>query len=138
MARDAGANKVYFASAAPPVRFPNVYGIDMPSRDELLATDRTDEQICQEIGADALIYQDLDALVKDVKLSNPQIKNFDCSCFDGKYVTGDIDEAYLNNIEAARGDVNKKKKPSNSSTQMDLNLIDTYENEAAEEAAEAS
>jgi amidophosphoribosyltransferase len=138
MARDAGANKVYFASAAPPVRFPNVYGIDMPSRDELLATGRTDEQICQEIGADALIYQDLDALVNDVKLSNPQIKNFDCSCFDGKYVTGDIDEAYLNNIEAARGDVNKKKKPSNSSAQMDLNLIDTFENEASEETAEAS
>ena len=127
MARDAGANKVYFASAAPPVRFPNVYGIDMPSRDELLATGRTDEQICQEIGADALIYQDLDALVKGVKLSNPQINDFDCSCFDGKYVTGDINEAYLANIEAARGDINKKQKPANSSTQMDLNLIDSLE-----------
>ncbi len=136
MARDAGANKVYFASAAPPVRFPNVYGIDMPSRDELLATDRTDEQICQEIGADALIYQDLDALVAGVKLSNPKIKDFDCSCFDGKYVTGDIDEAYLANIEAARGDVNKRQKPSNSSTQMDLNLIDTFDNESAEEITE--
>jgi amidophosphoribosyltransferase len=124
MARDAGANEVYFASAAPPVRFPNVYGIDMPSRDELLATGRTDEQICQEIGADALIYQDLDALVRDVKLSNPNIHDFDCSCFDGKYVTGDINEAYLANIEAARGDGNKKQKPANSSTQMDLNLID--------------
>jgi amidophosphoribosyltransferase len=134
MARDAGANKVYFASAAPPVRFPNVYGIDMPSRDELLATDRTDEQICQEIGADALIYQDLDALVAGVKLSNPSIKNFDCSCFDGKYVTGDIDEAYLANIEAARGDGSGNAKPSNSSTQMDLNLI---ESEDFEESAEA-
>jgi amidophosphoribosyltransferase len=125
MARDAGANKVYFASAAPPVRFPNVYGIDMPSRDELLATNRTDEEICKEIGADALIYQDLDALMNDVKLSNPEIKNFDCSCFDGKYVTGDVDAAYLNRIESARGDANKKQKPANSSTQMDLNLVDS-------------
>ncbi|NOT15811.1 MAG: amidophosphoribosyltransferase [Methylotenera sp.] len=131
MARDAGANKVYFASAAPPVRFPNVYGIDMPSRDELLATGRTDEQICQEIGADALIYQDLDALVAGVTLNNPNIKNFDCSCFDGKYVTGDISEAYLAAIENARGDGSKKQKPANSSTQMDLNLI-----ESAEESVE--
>jgi amidophosphoribosyltransferase len=138
MARDAGANKVYFASAAPPVRFPNVYGIDMPSRDELLATGRTDEQICQEIGADALIYQDLDALVEGVKLGNPHIKNFDCSCFDGKYVTGDINEAYLNNIETARGDMSKKQKPTNSSTQMDLNLIDSFDNEPAEETTEVN
>src|SRR6187397_1795737 len=87
MARDAGANKVYFASAAPPVRFPNVYGIDMPSRDELLATGRSDEEICKEIGADALIYQDLDDLVGDIKLSNTAIADFDCSCFDGNYVT---------------------------------------------------
>ncbi|MES2182428.1 MAG: amidophosphoribosyltransferase [Pseudomonadota bacterium] len=123
MARDAGANKVYFASAAPPVRFPNVYGIDMPSRDELLATDRTDEEICKQIGADALIYQDLDELVRDVKLSNPKINDFDCSCFDGKYVTGDIDDAYLSRIESARGDLNGRQKPANSSTQMDLNLI---------------
>ncbi len=127
MARDAGANKVYFASAAPPVRFPNVYGIDMPSRDELLATGRTDDEICKEIGADALIYQDLDELVRDVKLSNPKIIDFDCSCFDGKYVTGDIDDAYLSRIESARGDLNSKQKPANSSTQMDLNLINADE-----------
>jgi amidophosphoribosyltransferase len=123
MARDAGATKVYFASAAPPVRFPNVYGIDMPSRDELLATGRSDEEICKEIGADALIYQDLDALVDDIKQSNPKIKDFDCSCFDGKYVTGDISEAYLSKIESARGDGQKNAKPANSSTQLDLNLI---------------
>ncbi|MBC7787767.1 MAG: amidophosphoribosyltransferase [Methylophilaceae bacterium] len=129
MARDAGANKVYFASAAPPVRFPNVYGIDMPSRDELLATDRTDEEICKEIGADALIYQDLDELVRDIGLSNPAMKVFDCSCFDGKYVTGDIDEAYLTNIETARGDINKEHKPTNASTQMDLNLLPTVGHE---------
>ncbi|MBC7697275.1 MAG: amidophosphoribosyltransferase [Bacteroidia bacterium] len=127
MARDAGANKVYFASAAPPVRFPNVYGIDMPSRDELLATGRTDDEICKEIGADALIYQDLDELVRDVKLSNPKIIDFDCSCFDGKYVTGDIDDAYLSRIESARGDLNGNQKPANSSTQMDLNLINADE-----------
>lgn len=135
MARDAGANKVYFASAAPPVRFPNVYGIDMPSRDELLATGRTDEQICQEIGADALIYQDLDALVRDIAQLNPKMKVFDCSCFDGKYVTGDVDAAYLNRIESARGDLNKKQKPSNSSTQLDLNLIDAGEDEVLEHAS---
>jgi amidophosphoribosyltransferase len=134
MARDAGANKVYFASAAPPVRFPNVYGIDMPSRDELLATGRTDEEICKEIGADGLIYQDLDALVRDIGLSNPSMKVFDCSCFDGKYVTGDIDEAYLARIESARGDINKKDKPANSITQMDLNLVANNEEDEIVEA----
>ena len=129
MARDAGANKVYFASAAPPVRFPNVYGIDMPSRDELLATDRTDEEICQAIGADALIYQDLDDLIECVQLINPAIKNFDSSCFDGIYVTGDVNEAYFAAIEAARGEGEKHKKPVNSSTQLDLNLITLKETE---------
>jgi amidophosphoribosyltransferase len=127
MARDAGANKVYFASAAPPVRFPNVYGIDMPSRDELLATGRTDDEICKEIGADALIYQDLDALVAGIKLNNPKIEDFDCSCFDGNYVTGDVNAAYLANIEAARGDENKKERPANSITQLDLNLLNEKE-----------
>ena len=125
MARDAGANKVFFASAAPPVRYPNVYGIDMPSRGELLATGRTDEEICKEIGADALIYQDLEDLIKVVKANNPNIKNLDCSCFNGEYITGDINEAYLANIETARGDAIKTKKPANSSTQLDLNLVDT-------------
>jgi amidophosphoribosyltransferase len=125
MARDAGANKVYFASAAPPVRFPNVYGIDMPSRDELLATGRTDEEICQEIGADALIYQDLEDLKASITKSNPRLTEFDASCFDGEYVTGDVDAAYLNRIESARSDVNKKQRPPNSSTQLDLNLIST-------------
>jgi amidophosphoribosyltransferase len=134
MARDAGANKVYFASAAPPVRFPNVYGIDMPSRDELLATGRSDEEICKEIGADALIYQDLDALIADVKFRNPNIKDFDCSCFDGKYVTGDITEAYLAKIESARADGKKGQKPANSITQLDLNLINTNDLQVEESA----
>jgi amidophosphoribosyltransferase len=131
MAREAGANKVFFASAAPPVRFPNVYGIDMPSRDELLATGRSDEEICQAIGADALIYQDLDALVHDVRLGNPSITRFDNSCFDGQYVTGDIDEAYLDAIEAARRDGAKVRKPANSTTQLDLNLVSMEEEELA-------
>lgn len=129
MARDAGASKVFFASAAPPVRFPNVYGIDMPSRDELLATGRTDQQICEEIGADALIYQDLDALIAAVQLSNPDIKVFDCSCFDGNYITGDIDEAYLERTESARGDSATKERPANSITQLDLNLVASREEE---------
>lgn len=131
MAREAGANKVFFASAAPPVKFPNVYGIDMPSRDELLATGRSDEEICAAIGADGLIYQDLDALVRDIRLSNPAIERFDCSCFDGEYVTGDIDAAYLQAIETARRDGAKVKKPANSTTQMDLNLV-SVEDEAEE------
>jgi amidophosphoribosyltransferase len=127
MARDAGANKVYFASAAPPVRFPNVYGIDMPSRDELLATDRTDAEICKEIGADGLIYQDLEALEAVVLALNPSIQGFDSSCFDGNYVTGDVDGAYLDHIEALRADSIRMDRPPNSITQMDLNLVDTEE-----------
>ena len=95
----------------------------MPSRDELLATGRTDEEICAEIGADALIYQDLEALVQDIRLSNPKIQFFDSSCFDGCYITGDIDEDYLNKIESARGDAAKQDKPANSSTQLDMNLV---------------
>jgi amidophosphoribosyltransferase len=129
MARDAGANKVYFASAAPPVRFPNVYGIDMPSRDELLATDRTDAEICAEIGADGLIYQDLEALEAVVLALNPNIQDFDSSCFDGHYVTGDVDSVYLGRIEALRADSIQTDRPPNSTTQMDLNLVDTEEEE---------
>jgi amidophosphoribosyltransferase len=90
MARDAGASKVFFASASPPVRFPNVYGIDMPSARELIATGRNDEQIAQEIGADCLIYQDLDALIHDVQSVNPRVQNFETSCFSGIYITGDV------------------------------------------------
>ncbi len=135
MARDAGARKVYFASAAPPVRFPNVYGIDMPSRDELLATDRTDEEICQEIGADALIYQDLEALEQVVLKLNPKIQDFDSSCFDGHYVTGDVDIAYLNRIETLRGDSVQTQRPPNSTTQMDLNLVGSEEDDLLERAS---
>ncbi|MDD5028792.1 MAG: amidophosphoribosyltransferase [Rhodoferax sp.] len=90
MARDAGANKVYMASAAPPVRFPNVYGIDMPTPQELVAHNRTIEEVRQIIGCDALIYQDVDAMKKAIGSLNPAIKGFDASCFDGVYVTGDV------------------------------------------------
>jgi amidophosphoribosyltransferase len=100
MARESGAKKVFFASASPPVRFPNVYGIDMPSRAELIANGRTEAEIATLIGADAVIYQDLDALIEDVRALNPSIERFDCSCFDGVYVTGDVSEAYLASIEA--------------------------------------
>jgi len=90
MAREAGANKVFMASAAPPVRFPNVYGIDMPTREELIAADRSVEQIRDYIGADALIYQDVDAMKRVVAALNPKLDGFEASCFDGRYVTGDI------------------------------------------------
>ena len=120
MARDAGARKVYFASAAPPVKFPNVYGIDMPSRRELIATGRSDDEICREIGADRLIYQDLDDLKEAVRRVNPAIKYFEASCFDGDYITGDITLEYLDSIEAAR-EAGKAIKDEDIG-QLDLNL----------------
>jgi len=120
MARDAGARKVYFASAAPPVKYPNVYGIDMPSRGELIATGRTDAEICREIGADKLVYQDLDDLKEAVRKANPSIKYFEASCFDGDYITGDITLEYLNTIEAAR-EAGKASKDEEIA-QLDLKL----------------
>jgi len=102
MARDAGAKKVIFASAAPPVCYPNVYGIDMPTRSELVAYGRTHAEITALIGADQLIYQDVEDLKRAVRDINPKIENFDASCFDGHYVTGDITESYLDALEAAR------------------------------------
>lgn len=135
MARDAGAKKVYFASAAPPVRYPNVYGIDMPTRDELLATNRTDEEICKEIGADGLIYQDLQALKDNISTLNPNLNEFDASCFDGVYITGDVDDNYLNRIESMRGDGLKKDIPPNSTTQMDLNLVGGENDEELQQAS---
>ncbi|MDR3392030.1 MAG: amidophosphoribosyltransferase [Sulfuriferula sp.] len=121
MARDAGASKVFFASAAPPVRFPNVYGIDMPTRQELLATGRTDDEIAREIGADALVYQDIDALIEAVREINPSLQHFDTSCFNGVYVTGDISPEYLDLIEALRCGSDKASK-SMDTLQLDLNL----------------
>jgi amidophosphoribosyltransferase len=122
MAREAGAKKVYLASAAPPVKFPNVYGIDMPSRNELLAYNKDDKEIVKDIGADALIYQDLDDLKSTIIQENTSLTNFDCSCFDGQYVTNDIDEIYLSKIESIRSDTQHNKQ-SSSSNQLDLNLL---------------
>jgi amidophosphoribosyltransferase len=102
MARDAGANKVIFASAAPPVKFPNVYGIDMPTRGELVAHGRTDEEVARLIGADRLVYQDVEDMKRAVRDINPALHNFDASCFDGNYITGDITSEYLDVLERAR------------------------------------
>ncbi len=102
MARDAGARKVYLASAAPPVRYPNVYGIDMPTSSELVAHNRSVEEIRQIIGCDALIYQDVDAMKKAIGSLNARIKGFDASCFDGVYVTGDITSDDIDRLNAAR------------------------------------
>ena len=102
MARDAGARKVYMASAAPPVRYPNVYGIDMPTSEELIAHGRTIEEIRQFIGADALIYQDVDAMKRVVGALNPLVRSFEASCFDGRYITGDVSAADFTAMAAQR------------------------------------
>ena len=104
MARDAGAKKVYFASAAPPVKYPNVYGIDMPAVDELIAHDRSIDEICAAIGADWLVYQDLEDLLESVRFGNPSIENYETCCFTGEYVTGDINDEYLQKLELTRSD----------------------------------
>ncbi|GGG56478.1 amidophosphoribosyltransferase [Pseudohongiella nitratireducens] len=110
MARDVGAKNVYFASASPPVRYPNVYGIDMPSANELIAHGRTEEEVQTLIGADWLIFQDLEDLVAAAREGNPEISQFDCAVFDGHYITGDVDEAYLKALEEARNDAAKKQR----------------------------
>ena len=122
MARDAGAKKVYFCSAAPEVRYPNVYGIDMPSAHELIAHNRTAEQVAELIGADWLVYQDLADLKEAVGGGKVKIDEFDCAVFDGKYVTGDVDEAYLQRIDQARNDLTKSKQNAVNA------IIDLYNN----------
>ena len=126
MARAAGAVKVYFASAAPPVRYPNVYGIDMPTRSELIATGRDDAGIAEEIGADALVYQDLDALMQSITTLRADLTVFDASCFDGCYITGDIDEYYLDAVEGKRAGKpaksNDEDDDGNASQQLVLQL----------------
>ncbi len=121
MAREAGARKVFFASAAPPVRFPNVYGIDMPTRAELIAAHRSEEEVASEIGADALVYQDLDALKDAVHRANPRLSSFETSCFDGIYITGDVTSEYLNSIEVRR-DAARDSGEDADTAQLDLNL----------------
>ncbi len=122
MAREAGANKIYFASAAPPVRFPNVYGIDMPTRQELIATNRDDEEICHEIGADYLIFQELDALNHAVSKVKPSQTSFETSCFNGDYITGDVTPDYLSSIELHRNS-SQPVSQIRSKTQLDLSLV---------------
>ena len=102
MAREAGAQEGVLRVGGPPVRYPNVYGIDMPNQHELVATGRTEAEIAREIGADLLIYQDLDALKDAVRTANPQLTNFEASCFDGKYITGDITADYLSHLAIER------------------------------------
>jgi amidophosphoribosyltransferase len=120
MARDSGARKVFFASAAPPVRFPNVYGIDMPTRAELIAAHRTEDEVAREIGSDALVYQDLEDLKEAVRCANPRLTSFETSCFDGIYITGDITSDYLRSIEIQRDA--KRDSSDDDAPQLDLNL----------------
>ena len=108
MARDAGAKKVYMASAAPPVRYPNVYGIDMPAASELIAHNKDVPEIEQAIGADWLIYQDLEDLVEAVRYDKHPIDLFESCCFDGEYITGDVDTDYLHSLQSVRSDDVKK------------------------------
>ena len=123
MARDAGANKVFFASAAAPVRFPNVYGIDMPTRNELIAHERDTDAVRSAIGADALVYQDVDDLARSVSDVNPSLRQFDSSCFDGSYVTGDVTAMYLDRLESFRNRTNQTRSGSDVDTEHSfLNL----------------
>jgi amidophosphoribosyltransferase len=110
MARESGARKVYFASASPPVRYPNVYGIDMPTKEELIAHGRTEEEVCAAIGADWLVFQDLADLEYTVRKRNARLERFDSSVFDGEYVTGDVSEQYLDQLRASRNDSAKEKR----------------------------
>ncbi len=121
MARDSGAKRVIFASAAPPVKYPNVYGIDMPTRSELIAHGRTEDEICREITADALVYQDIEAMKRSITDVNPMLKQFEASCFDGDYITGDISRDYLDRVEYARQNP-KAVVEDTVRTQLNLNL----------------
>ena len=120
MAREAGAKKVYFASAAPPVRYPNVYGIDIPTSNELIAYNRSEDEVAEMIGADWLIYQDVNDLIETARAGNPDIEQFDTSCFTGEYVTGDISEDYLNHVSFLRNDLAKEARNDNRDNIIDL------------------
>ncbi|HZC02474.1 MAG TPA: amidophosphoribosyltransferase [Gammaproteobacteria bacterium] len=123
MAREAGANKVYFASAAPPVRYPNVYGIDIPSEQELIAHHRTEQEIAKILGADGLIYQDLEDLIEAARKGNPALTRFDTSCFSGQYVTGDVNQGYLEHLALQRSDEAKSRREGSSNKLVDLQII---------------
>lgn len=122
MARDAGARKVYFASAAPAVKYPNVYGIDMPTTSELIAHGRTDEEVCKEIGADWLIYQNLDDLIAASTEGNHKVTEFDCAVFTGEYIGGDVTQEYLDKVAAARNDAAKSGKKSGKPVDAPMGL----------------
>ncbi|MFL6646540.1 MAG: amidophosphoribosyltransferase [Sulfurifustaceae bacterium] len=123
MAREAGARKVYFASAAPPVRYPNVYGIDIPAPSELVANGRSEDEVAEIIGADRLIYQDLRDLIDAAHEGNPRITRFDASCFDGVYVTGDISAEYLVRIAQRRNDAAKRRRQVGSVEQQTAEVL---------------
>ena len=116
MAREAGAKKVYMASAAPPVKFPNVYGIDMPASKEFIADNRTVDEIANFIGCDKLFYQNLNDLIKAVNSESSSVTKFDSSCFDGEYITGDVNEEYLLSLDELRNDAEKRKKTQTDDT----------------------
>ena len=120
MAREAGAKRVYFASAAPEIRFPNVYGIDMPSANELIGHGRESNEICEMIGADGLIYQDLDDLVAAVGEENTNVQRFETSVFSGEYITGDINQDYLDELDAARNDMAKAQRDGGGDANLEL------------------
>lgn len=120
LAREAGANKVYFASAAAPVRYPNVYGIDMPTRSELMAHGRSEDEIRRALGADAMVYQTVQAMHQSIIDANPRLTSFDDSCFTGKYITGDVDKAYLDLLESSRQAMLERYREDEGGDQMDL------------------
>ena len=123
MAREAGARKVYFASAAPEIRFPNVYGIDMPTSNELIAYGRDSDEIARLIGADGIIFQDLSDLIAAVQQENPDIKKFETSVFDGQYITKDVDQAYLDHLTALRNDDAKANRNMELGTNLELHNV---------------
>jgi amidophosphoribosyltransferase len=126
MARESGANKVYFASAAPEIRFPNVYGIDMPSANELIAYGREIEQICECIKADGLIFQDIDDLVDAVREENSAITRFETSVFDGNYITGDVNQEYLESIDKSRGEKIKSPVIQEELSNLEMHNMGTH------------
>ena len=123
MAREAGAKRVYLASASPPVRHPNVYGIDMPAPHEFVAHNKSIEEICESIGADRLIYQELEDLIDAVRFSDANVSEFDCSCFDANYVTGDVTKEYLEKLEMTRNDAAKEKLAGGMVELDDLEIV---------------
>ena len=124
LAREAGARNVYMASAAPALRYQNVYGIDMPAREEFVAHERSDEEVAREIGADWLMYQTIEDLKASTHEGNPHVDDFECSAFDGKYITGDVGEDYLRRISAARNDLTKNQQELDFSSHT--NVLDLH------------